>query len=55
MTKYRNYYNGMIYWIEDGIVVCAEVEDLSYFIPSSFSLEEFADAVANDPLIKEME
>lgn len=54
MTKYHNHYNGMIYWVEGEIVVCAEPDDLSYYIKSSFSLEEFAHAVATDPLIQEI-
>lgn len=46
-TYYKEKNFDMIYWVEDGVVMCDDM-DLEDAIESCYSLEEF-DAVKNNP------
>lgn len=41
MIRYVNKFNGMVYWMQDDRVVCAEKPDLDDYITSSFTVPEF--------------
>lgn len=45
MIRYLNKFNGMVYWVQDDRVVCAEKHDLDDYIPSSFSVVEFNESL----------
>lgn len=54
MIKYLNTLNGLIYWVQGNRVVCAEKHDLSDYIPSSFTVEEFKESLELSTLFEKV-
>lgn len=54
MIRYLNKFNGMVYWVQDDRVVCAEKYDLDDYIPSCFSVVEFYEVLEFDTAFEEL-